>query len=55
VTDDTHWVKGVEIAESLGNAKAANVVLLGALSKLLEMEPAPWLEVIEARVRPRFV
>ena len=55
VTDDTHWVKGVEIAESLGNAKAANVVLLGALSKLLEMEPAPWLEVIEARVPPRFV
>jgi indolepyruvate ferredoxin oxidoreductase beta subunit len=55
VTDDTHWVKGVEIAESLGNAKAANVVLLGALSKLLEMEPAPWLEVIEARVPPKFV
>ncbi|HIE58062.1 MAG TPA: indolepyruvate oxidoreductase subunit beta [Anaerolineales bacterium] len=55
VTDATHWVAGVKIAEELGNAKAANVVLLGALSKLLDMEPAPWLEVIENRVPPKFV
>jgi indolepyruvate ferredoxin oxidoreductase beta subunit len=55
VTENTHWVPGVKIAEDLGNAKAANVVLLGALSKLLEMDPAPWLAVIEARVPPKFV
>lgn len=55
VTKNVHWVKGVEIAEELGNAKAANVVLLGALSKILEMDAEPWLKVIEARVPPKFL
>ncbi|NOY99651.1 MAG: indolepyruvate oxidoreductase subunit beta [Chloroflexi bacterium] len=55
VSDDVHWVEGIAIAESLGNAKAANVVLLGALSRLLEMEAAPWLAVIEGRVPPKFL
>ncbi len=55
VTKDVYWVKGVALAEALGNAKAANVVLLGALSKILEMESEPWLKVIEARVPPKFV
>ncbi len=55
VTKNVHWVKGVEIAEGLGNAKAANVVLLGALSKILEHEAEPWLKVIEARVPPKFL
>ena len=55
VTKNVHWVKGVAIAEKLGNAKAANVVLLGALSKILEMDAKPWLKVIEARVPPKFL
>lgn len=55
LTDQFFCVKGVEIAEGLGNAKAANVVLLGALSKLLKHDAAPWLKVIEARVPPKFV
>lgn len=55
LTDKVFCVKGVEIAEELGNAKAANVVLLGALSKLLEHDAEPWLKVIEARVPPKFV
>jgi len=55
VTEKVYWVKGVAIAEELGNAKAANVVLLGALSKILEMDAKPWLDVIEARVPPKFV
>jgi indolepyruvate ferredoxin oxidoreductase beta subunit len=55
VTGNVHWVKAIEIAEDLGNAKVANVVMLGALSRLLEMEPAPWLAVIEERVPSKFV
>jgi len=51
VTENVYWIKGVEIAEELGNAKAANVVLLGALSKILEMDADLWLTVIEKRVR----
>ena len=44
------WVKGAEIAESLGNARVANVVLLGALSALLELAPEAWNEVLALRV-----
>ncbi len=55
LTDKVFCVKGVEIAEELGNAKAANVVLLGALSKILGHDAEPWLKVIEGRVPPKFI
>jgi indolepyruvate ferredoxin oxidoreductase beta subunit len=55
VTSDTHWVEGVKIAETLGNAKTANVVVLGALSALMEIEPSLWLKVIEARVPSKYI
>ena len=55
------YINGEGIAESLGNVKAANVVLLGALSALLEqgglagvdLTPETWLNVISARVPPK--
>ncbi|MGZ6347854.1 MAG: indolepyruvate oxidoreductase subunit beta [Anaerolineales bacterium] len=57
------YINGEEIAGSLGNVKAANVVLLGALSGLLEqsgqagagLTPETWLNVITARVPPKHV
>lgn len=56
VTDNVHWVRGVEIAETLGNARAANVVLLGALAALLnDIGQDVWLAEIEARVPPKYV
>jgi indolepyruvate ferredoxin oxidoreductase beta subunit len=62
VTPHAAYIDGPQIAGDLGNPKAANVVLLGALSILIERENiAPgltaenWLEVIAARVPPRFV
>ena len=36
VTEQAEYVDGAAIAEALGNARAANVVLLGALSALME-------------------
>jgi indolepyruvate ferredoxin oxidoreductase beta subunit len=59
----TTFVDGERIAEALGNARAANVVLLGALSALLEREgyatPAlmreTWLDVITQRVPVKYV
>lgn len=50
-----YWVDGVEIAKALGNVKAANVVLLGAMSAMMGMEPEVWLEVIESRVPAKFL
>jgi indolepyruvate ferredoxin oxidoreductase beta subunit len=63
VTPNVVYVDGEAIASELGNVKAANVVLLGALSALMEREgltgpelPADtWLKVITDRVPAKFV
>ncbi len=62
VTDKAVYVNGEQIAGGLGNARAANVVLLGALSALIEREGmAPeltaedWQRVIIERVPARYV
>ena len=54
-TKNVHWIDGFGIAEELGNARTANVVLLGALSSLLDMQSEPWLEVMRARVPSKFI
>jgi indolepyruvate ferredoxin oxidoreductase, beta subunit len=61
VTRQAEYVNGAAIAEALGNARAANVVLLGALSALMEREgfvdaqPVVWLAVISQRVPAKYV
>lgn len=64
LTPRAHFVDGERIAEGLGNLRVANVVLLGALSALLERDPAlegadltaeTWLKVIEERVPAKYV
>ncbi len=62
VTDNAVYVDGERIATELGNVRAANVVLLGALSALieqaglaLELTPEVWLKVIEGRVPAKYV
>jgi len=55
LTDRVHLVPGTAIAEELGNPRAANVVLLGAISTFLEVPVETWLAVIDARVPPKHV
>ena len=63
VTTKMIYVDGEAAAAELGNIKAANVVLLGALSALMEREGLTsteltadtWLKVITERVPARFV
>jgi indolepyruvate ferredoxin oxidoreductase beta subunit len=63
VTQKVIYLDGEAIASGLGNVRAANVVLLGALSTLMEREglagselPADiWLSVITGRVPPKYV
>ncbi len=43
---DFYLVKGTEIALQIGDARAANVVLLGAISKLFEVGRDLWLNNI---------
>jgi len=54
VTDKVTFVDGLALAESLGNPRLANTVLLGALSRHLDVAPEVWLSVIEQRVPPKY-
>jgi indolepyruvate ferredoxin oxidoreductase, beta subunit len=55
VTDRLYLLPGTAIARELGNVRAANVVLLGALSTFLEVAPETWLQVLEGRVPARYL
>jgi indolepyruvate ferredoxin oxidoreductase beta subunit len=63
VTRNVIYVDGEAKASELGNIRTANVVLLGALSSLMEREGLTgaelsadaWLSVIKERVPPKFV
>lgn len=63
VTDKVMYIDGGAIAANLGNVRAANVVLLGALSALIEREgllkgalsPEIWMQVIDKRVPAKYL
>jgi len=63
VTREVIYVDGEATAQGLGNVRAANVVLLGALSALMErqgltgaeLSADTWLNVIIQRVPPKYV
>jgi len=50
ITSKDFWVNGIEIAESLGNVKVSNVVILGALCGLLQHDPEIWFTIVAKKV-----
>jgi indolepyruvate ferredoxin oxidoreductase beta subunit len=48
-------VPGERLAQEAGNVKAANVVLLGAVSKLLPLPEETWWECLAQRVPKKFL
>ena len=52
---DTKVLNAAKIAEDLGNPRAMNIVLLGALVKLMNLHELNWEEAIAACVKPGFV
>lgn len=52
---DTKVLDATKIATELGNSKAMNIVLLGALVRLMELEKLDWEAAIKACVKPAFV
>ncbi len=52
---NTKVLKANEIATGLGNPKAMNIVLLGALVKTMKLEDLDWDAAIRANVKPAFV
>jgi indolepyruvate ferredoxin oxidoreductase beta subunit len=55
VTDHVDWVPALDIARAMGNDKVTNVVMLGALSAMLDVPERIWLKVIESRVPSRYL
>ncbi len=53
-TSRVYWVKGQTMAEEIGYPKASNVVLLGALTSLLEIEPQAVLSVIASKIPQKY-
>ena len=47
-------VKAAEIAEGLGNPKAMNIVLLGALVKAMNVEGIDWEKAVRENVKKGF-
>jgi len=55
-TDDVHLIPSIRLAEEVGNVRAHNIVVLGALSnRIPQVSEAIWLEVISEWVPKRFV
>jgi len=50
---DFYLVKGTEIALGMGDVRAANVVLLGAISKFFEVNEELWLNTILNHLPPK--
>ncbi|MFQ6079364.1 MAG: indolepyruvate oxidoreductase subunit beta, partial [Thermodesulfobacteriota bacterium] len=51
--DRFYLLDGTRLALEVGNIRAANVVLLGAISNLFEIEEALWIEAILRHLPPR--
>jgi indolepyruvate ferredoxin oxidoreductase beta subunit len=54
-TPNFYHVPALNMAQELGNAKAVNVTMLGALSALLPVDLKIWEEAVRERVPDRFV
>ena len=48
-------IDATSIAQSLGNSKAANVVLLGTIIKAMGLEHIDWDKILEENIKARFV
>ncbi|RJX17104.1 MAG: indolepyruvate oxidoreductase subunit beta [Ammonifex sp.] len=48
------FVDAVPEAENLGNLRVSNMVMIGALARLLPLPDSAWAEAIDAAVPPRF-
>jgi indolepyruvate ferredoxin oxidoreductase, beta subunit len=51
---EVYWVEGLRLAEEIGNLKTANVVIIGALSAVLDLPVEIVLDVVKARVPAKF-
>jgi len=49
------FIPAIRIAEELGNIRTVNVIMLGALSRYLNLDESLWLKCIERRVPKKYL
>lgn len=49
-----HYLDATQKAKEIGNVKAVNILLLGALSSLLDVSPSIWEDVISKYIPDKF-
>ena len=50
-----HTLDASQLATDLGNVKAANVILLGTLVKLMKLDDIDWENIIRKNVKEKFI
>ena len=55
ITPNSYFISAVEIARSLGDIRAANIILLGLLSNFLPFGYDCWIESIEQNIKQKAV
>jgi indolepyruvate ferredoxin oxidoreductase beta subunit len=53
-TEKVVLIDGLGIAQRLGNDRLSNTILLGALSKYMDIDPSVWTMVIERRIKAKY-
>jgi len=48
-------INAAELANGLGNAKVANIILLGTIIKIMELTKIDWESIVRSTVKPQFV
>jgi len=48
-------IDALQLAKNAGNTKAVNVVLLGLLSKYMDIHPDLWLEAMKETIPPKYL
>jgi indolepyruvate ferredoxin oxidoreductase beta subunit len=55
ITPNSYFISAVDIARSLGEIRAANIIMLGLLSNFLPVDYDCWIESIEKNVKQKAV
>jgi indolepyruvate ferredoxin oxidoreductase beta subunit len=55
VSKNTYIIKAIELSKKLGNMKVMNVILLGALVEIMNLNDINWEKIISENVKEKFV
>ena len=54
-TSEVFLIEALKIAEELGNTKTVNIIMIGALSKFLNISEEIWIESLKSNIKSKFL